>query len=151
MEEIKSSDAYKKALVEIIESDDYKNKVDSIEKEYQTNLEVAELYRKLKDIDEKYVKTESDWSGDTSVINWLANASNELIEELKKDELISLERSNSNEALRILNINQYDWSVVNPIILDLETRLQLIQVTDLDSIIKSIITYINIDKYIYIK
>jgi hypothetical protein len=151
-EEILVSDNYMKVHEEIVTSKEYKEELIDLQKEYKTNLEVASLYRKLKDIDTKYTRLEDSWGGTGGeLVNWLVNATDELILDVYNEELDSLKQRTQQKALIALDINISDWSIRDDIKLDLRTRLQLIAVTDLDSIITAMIPFIQIDKYLYTK
>jgi uncharacterized protein YajQ (UPF0234 family) len=146
-------------LLEIENSYEFKMEYEKIknseetQKEYadalttkENNLKLVSLLEQVKLIKEDYtIGIKNGYCEDFYEVSLTS------IEDDYKYEVTSIENRIRSSVYDTLKLNSYDNFIVNQVINELRTRLQLTSPADLQTIIDSIIPFINVDKYIKVR
>lgn len=147
IEEIENSEEYKKLVEEIRNSDEFKESIVNRTRLNNEKLLFLSLYKQIKELNKDYTIVDCDDCGDEVIHSW--DTEDSIKEDIQKN-ITSLENTISSKVLDKLKVNS-DYSITREIDKDLTARLQLTTVDNLDTIINSMLQYIDIDKYLYTK
>jgi predicted DNA-binding protein YlxM (UPF0122 family) len=137
--EIQESDEYKAISDRIKSSDEFLKEIEEEENQYKKNIEIFNLYEKLKELGEVY---SDNWDS-----SWLASTTLESIDTVHKSNISSINNIDT-KVLREMKIETYDWDVEHAIEQDIIAVLRLTTATNYDETIKEAIKHINVDKRI---
>jgi hypothetical protein len=142
IEEVLNSDEFKKLVEDISNREENLESINRIESEHEKNLKLKVLFDQIKEVDPNIFNDGYDFP-------MIVTASTEYINTNRKFDLEHLNDRIQRTAKYEIKIND-SYSIIRNIMSDLTARLQLMTVSDFDTIIKEITQYINIDKYLYL-
>lgn len=137
--EIQESDEYKTISDRIKSSDEFLKRLEEEEINYKKNIEIFNLYEKLKELGETF---SNDWDS-----SWLSDSSLEQIENAYKSNIEGINNINT-KVMKELGIQNCTWTVHNSIEQDIIAVLRLTTATNYDETIKEAVKHINVDKRI---
>ena len=137
--EIQESDEYKAISDRIKSSDDFLKRLEDNEVQYKKNVEIFNLYEKLKELGETFT---DDWDS-----SWLASTTLVDIENAYKSNIDSINNINT-MVMKELGIQNCKWTIHSNIKQDIIAVLRLTTATNYDETIKEAVKHINVDKRI---
>jgi len=142
---IKKSENFTNISEKMKLSTPYLDELARIELVHQNNLTARQLLLELKELGGGIYYDEPAYGH-----HWVEDASIEVINNVYADALKNMDSFLITLTLDELKVNS-SYAVIDQIEQDIKTRLSLTTISDLDTIVKDMISYIDITKYVYNK
>jgi len=140
--EIEASEEYNKIATEILNSDEHKTKLENAEDLYKKRIKLRKLYLELEKLGEGI--SENKYGNKP----WVLDHTEESLKEILNDNIESINHIKGQVYSKMF-IQYSDCSICNSIKEDLRARLQLTQPGNFDEIMKMILPFVDVDKYLY--